>query len=301
MHPKPRLSPELGLLLVVLFWAGNFTAAKISFSQLDPLAFTAIRFALGAAVLWIVVRAVEGNRPLPPHALRPLIILGVVGNTIYQFCFVEGLDRTTATKSSLILAGMPVLVTWSAGMMGIERVTMRQKLAVLLATVGVAVVVLARGGGMDGGVRTGDWLLLVAVLFWAVYTLLLRHYNLKMSALQVTAWSVYTGTPGLILLGIPALLHTHWSTVTVAGWGGLVYSSLLSLVAAYVLWTRGIATIGASRTALYNTIVPLVATVIAMVILHEKPAITDLIGGVLIVAGVVASTRGGAPLKSTTV
>lgn len=299
MPPKSpaarRLSPEAGLLLVVLLWAGNFTAAKIAFTQLDPLAFTAIRFAIGSVAIWIVARMVEGRVPLPRGAFWPLVWTGLIGNTIYQFCFVEGLDRTSATKSSLILAGMPAIVTLCAGLLGIEHVTHRQRIAVLIATVGVAVVVLARGGGIDTSVGAGDALLLGAVVFWAAYTLMLRRYALPMSPLQVTAWTVYTGTPGLILLGIPALLHTNWHHVSWAGWGGVLYSALLSLVVAYVLWTRGISTIGAARTALYNTIVPLFATLIAVVVLHEKPGIGDLLGGLLIVAGVLLSASGNAP------
>jgi drug/metabolite transporter (DMT)-like permease len=291
MPPKPRLSPELGLLLVVLFWAGNFTAAKIAFTQLDPLAFTAIRFAIGSIAIWVVVRMMERPQPLPPGALWRLIVLGVVGNTIYQFCFVEGLDRTSATKASLILAGMPAIVTICASLMGIEHVTGRQRIAVIVATIGVAVVVLARGGEIDGAMRTGDWLLLAAVLFWAGYTLMLRRFNLRMSPLQLTAWTVYTGTPGLIVLGLPSAMHTDWHKVTAAAWGGVLYSAFLSLVAAYVLWNRGIATIGASRTAVYNTIVPLFATVIAVLILHESVGLWDLAGGVLIVGGVLLTGR----------
>lgn len=284
------------MLLVVLFWAGNFTAAKIAFSgQLDPLAFTALRFVLATAVLWAIVRWVEGPSPLPPGAFWPLVGLGVIGNTIYQICFMEGLQRTSATKSSLILAGMPALVTLTAGLLGIERVTTAQRIAVLVATVGVVVVILGRGGSIDSGFGSGELLLLGAVFTWAVYTLALRHLTLKMSALNLTAWTMYTGTPGLLLIGIPALRHTDWHAVTFGAWAGLLYSSLLSLVGAYVLWNRGVAVLGAARTVVYNTVVPLVATVIAMVALSERPGLIHIAGGALIVSGVLLTGRAEAP------
>src|SRR4051812_1200292 len=79
----PRLTPRAGMLLVVLFWGGNFTASKIAFTQLDPLAFTALRFTLASVVLWGVVRWVEGPTVLPPGIMMRLIWLGVIGNTIY--------------------------------------------------------------------------------------------------------------------------------------------------------------------------------------------------------------------------
>ena len=283
------------MLLVVLFWAGNFTAAKIAFNDhLNPAAFTAIRFVLATIVIWAIVRWVERPGPLPRGAFWPLVALGVIGNTIYQLCFMEGLQRTAATKSSLILACMPALVTFAAGVLGIERVSRTQQVAVLVATIGVVVVVLGHGGSIAGGIGTGELLLFGAVLSWTVYTLLLRRWTLKMSALNLTAWTMYTGTPVLVLLGIPSLRHTDWHAVTGRAWLGLVYSALLSLVAAYVLWNRGVAVLGAARTVMYNTLVPLAATLIAMVALNERPGVIHVIGGVLILSGVMLTGRGQA-------
>ncbi|HEY3933140.1 MAG TPA: DMT family transporter [Gemmatimonadales bacterium] len=296
MSPDRRgLSPQFGMLLVVLFWAGNFTAAKIAFTQLDPLAFTALRFVIASAVFWMIVRFAEGPIPLPRGAFWPLVGLGVIGNTIYQICFMEGLERTSATKSSLIIAGMPALVTMTAGLLGIERVTTAQRIAVLVATAGVVVVVVGRGGTLDHGFGPGEELLLGAVVMWTGYTLLLRRWNLSMSSLRLTAWTMYTGTPGLVLVGIPALRHTNWMHIGAGPWEGLAYSSLLSLVAAYTCWNRGVAMLGAARTVVFNTIVPLVATVIAMVMLGERPGLIHVVGGALIVGGVLLTGKSGPP------
>jgi drug/metabolite transporter (DMT)-like permease len=296
MSPDRRgLSPQFGMLLVVLFWAGNFTAAKIAFTQLDPLAFTALRFVLASVVFWMVVHVAEGPARLPYGAFWPLVWLGVIGNTIYQICFMEGLERTSATKSSLIIAGMPALVTLTAGILGIERVTAAQRIAVLVATAGVVVVVVGRGGTLDHGFGLGEELLLGAVFTWTAYTLLLRRWNLKMSSLRLTAWTMYTGTPGLVLVGIPALRRTDWTHIGAAPWAGLLYSSLLSLVAAYTFWNRGVAMLGAARTVVFNTIVPLVATGIAVVMLGERPGWIHVVGALLIVGGVLLTGRTGPP------
>lgn len=283
-----RLSPSTGMLLVTLFWGGNFTATKLAFTQIEPLAFTAIRFALATVVLWAIVRLVEGPaKPLPPGTFWPLVLLGVLGNTVYQLLFIEGLARTSATKSALILAVMPILVIVTASVLGIEHVTRRQRWAIALATLGVVIVVFARGGSLGGGINLGEILLLGGVVMWAAYTLLLRQFKGGLSSMRLTLWTLYTGTPGLVLAGIPQLLRTDWSRVSVAGWGGILYSALLSLIAAYILWNRGVAILGAARTVAYNTVVPLVATVIAMVGLGERPGMAHVAGGVLIVSGVL--------------
>jgi drug/metabolite transporter (DMT)-like permease len=83
--------------------------------------------------------------------------------------------------------------------------------------------------------------------------------------------------------------------VPASAWGGLVYSTLLSLVAAYILWSRAVHQIGASRAALYTCITPLIATAIAAAVLGERPTVWHLAGGLLIVSGVVLGNRRLAP------
>lgn len=286
-------SPQAGMLLVVLFWGANFSALKLAFTQLGPLALTALRFLLGTAVLAAIVWRQEGSLRVPRSAVRPLVILGVIGNTLYQLAFMGGLSLTSATNSALILASMPVVVTLLAGALGVETVSARQRNAVLLSSVGVVVVLAARGfGGLGAGDRTGDLLMMLAVLLWAAYTLLMRRYQMQgISSLKLTTWTLFTGTPGLVLAGVPQLLTTDWARVTWAGWGGVLYSALLSLVAAYLLYNRGVRALGASNAATYSCLTPLVAALIAMLALGERPTWIHLVGGAMIVGGVLLARK----------
>ena len=282
-------SAVMGLLLVVVFWAGNFTASKIALTEIPPLPFTAVRFALGSLILWCIL-AVRERRYLPPHGtLLPLIVLGVIGNTLYQLFFINGLAITTATNSALILAGMPTVVTVAAGVLGLERTSTRERLGLAIATLGVVVVVTSRKAGDVQGNARGDLLMVVAVLCWAAYTLGLRVLKGRISALGLTTWTLITGTPGLVMAGLPGVLRQDWGAVSRAGWIGLAYSILLSLVAAYVLWNRAVSKLGPARTALFSLLTPLVATLIAMAVLHERPGLPHLVGGAMIVGGVVVS------------
>jgi drug/metabolite transporter (DMT)-like permease len=284
-----------GLLLVVLFWGGNFTASKVSLRELDPLAFTAIRFTLGALLLAAVLRRRTGTLRLAPGMGRPMLWLGLVGNTLYQLFFIHGLARTSATNSSLILASMPTVVTVAAGLLGMETITGRRVAGLAVATVGVGAVIAARGFA-PGGDHTGDLLMLAAVFCWAAYTIGLRRMGTRMSAFDMTAWTMITGTPLLVLVAVPALLRVEWGAISGAAWAGLGYSTLLSLVAAYVLWNAAVQRLGAGRAAMVSLLTPFVATTIAMLVLHERPGLVHLAGGVLIVSGVVlAQWRGGTP------
>jgi len=292
---RPPLSAHLEMLLVVLIWGGNFTASKVAFPTIPPLAFTAIRFVSGSLLLWFVLGRLEGDRRPPRDLLWQLLVLGLIGNTLYQLCFITGLARTTATNTSLILSAMPTVVTVTAGLLGLERITTRQRWALALATLGVLIVVASRGLVLAHGDWRGDLLILAAVVCWTAYTIGLRRLGGRISSLSATAWTMILGTPGLLLAGLPQLSGMSWPEVTREAWVGLLYSTALSLLAAYILWTRAVLRIGASRAALYTCVTPLIATLIAMVILHERPTWVHLAGGVLIVGGVLLGRGGGAP------
>ena len=289
------MSPIVALLLVVLFWGGNFTASKVALAEIPPLPFTAIRFAVGSVLFGLVILRREGHVRPPRGAVLRLLGLGLVGNTLYQFCFINGLARTSATNSALILASMPTFVTVLGGALGLERTSARGVLGLVVASAGVLLVVAARGGAPGEG-HAGDGLMLAAVLCWALYTLALRRMgDSGLTPLELTAWSMILGTPGLLLAGLPGLATTSWSHVSAAAWAGLAYATLLSLVAAYLLWSHAVQALGASRAALVSLLVPFVATTIAMLMLGERPGPVHLAGGALIITGVLLA-RTAAPM-----
>ncbi|MDH4348984.1 MAG: DMT family transporter, partial [Gemmatimonadota bacterium] len=280
-------SPHVGMLLVVLFWGGNFTASKLAFPTLAPMAFTAIRFLAATALVWVLAGRMERRQPLDPGLIWPLIVLGLIGNTLYQVFFINGLARTSAINTSLILVSMPTVVTVAAGVMGLETVSGRQRLALALATAGVVAVLGARGLELSAGDWQGDAMILASVGCWAAYTLGLRKIAGRISALSVTAWTLLTGMPGLVIAGWPSLMRVEWGAVTGVAWAGLAYSTLLSLVAAYLLWSRGVQRLGAARAALYTCLTPVVATMVAILVLGERPTAAHLAGGALIIGGVL--------------
>ena len=280
------------MLLVVLFWGGNFSFSKLAFVDIPPLAFTAVRFVVGSAILWWLLARLEPEGTTPRELWGQLILLGIVGNTLYQLCFILGLARTSATNASLILSAMPTVLTVTAGVIGLESVSGRQRWALALATLGVLLVVAARGISPNAGDWTGDLLILGGVACWTGYSLGIRKLGGRLSALRITAVTMITGTPGLILAGVPSLVGMRWSGVRATAWSGLAYSTLLSLVASYILWSRAVQRLGPSRAALFTCITPLVATLVAMALLGERPTVAHLLGGGLIVGGVVLGTFG---------
>jgi len=275
------------MLLVCLIWGFNFSVTKSAFDQVPPLPFTAVRFIVSSLLLWLVLGVIERPARLPPGALKHLILLGVVGNTCYQLAFMLGLARTTATNSALILSTVPTVVAVFAGVLGLERITTRMRCGIALGTLGVGLVIATRGVDFDVRTLSGDLLTVLAVLFWASYTIGLRRVPPGVSPLRVTTITTIAGTPGLVLTGLPGTFQVNWDQVSTEAWLALAYASVLSLVVAYLLWNRSVKAIGGTRTAIYMCITPLVAVLGAWLLLGERPLPLQGVGAVFIITGVL--------------
>ena len=264
---------------------------KVALNEIPPLGFTAVRFAAGSLLLLAMVRLREGQARLPAGSLWRLVWLGFVGNTVYQICFISGLARTTAATSALLLATMPIMVALFGALLGIERLTRNILGGIAVAFCGIVLVVLSRGVTVSWQTLGGDPLVLTAVFFWAAYTLGLRTVGDDLSSLRLTALTMLTGTPGLVLAGGPELLRTDWQNVSIVAWGGLAYSIVFALVVAYLLWNNSVRAVGGSRTAIYTCVTPIIAMAIAWPVLGERPTPLQGVGAVLIIIGILLARR----------
>jgi drug/metabolite transporter (DMT)-like permease len=201
------------------------------------------------------------------------------------------LSKTTAANSAMLMGTTPAIVALVGGLFGLERLTRNVVLGVVLALAGMLVVMSQQGATVSAKTLTGDLLTLAAVLCWTAYVLGLRTLGGQLSSLSATAFTLLTGTPGLVLLGWPGLQTVAWAQLPGRVWFGLLYSSVLALVVAYVLYNSNVKRIGGVRTAIYGCIIPPLATLIAWPVLGERPRWWHAVGGLLIVSGVLLSRR----------
>ncbi len=282
---------DIGMLIVVLIWGLNFVVLKAAFIEIPPLAFTALRFVITSMTFGLILGFRKELRKPEPGNLWRFVWLGFIGNTAYQVLFAIGLSMTTAANSAMLLSTTPALLALCGGLLGIEKITRRMLVAIGLAVSGVALVMSARGTSFSESTAIGDLITLLSVFCWVAYVLGVRTVSGKVSSLQLTALSMIAGTPGLILLGAPQLARLDWGSVSTAAWLGLMYSTFLSLIVAYLLYNRSVRRIGSVQTSIYGSGIPVIAALAAWAVLDEKLTWLQGIGAALIIAGLVASRR----------
>jgi len=289
--PRAFSLSDLALVLIVIIWGTNYTVVKESLGFFPPMAFMALRFGLAAVAMAVVLHTREGWKPLPRATLLKLVVLGLVGNTLYQFCFVMGLAHTTAANSGMLASGTPVVTALLGAALGVDQLRRPLAMGLLLAVPGMLLIVSARGPELDASTRLGDFLILGASLCWALYTVGIRSIGPELSALRITALTMITGAPGVVLMGLPSVMSLEFASISAGAWFGVVYSALIPLVLAYVVWSRSVQAVGSSRTAIYNSGTPVVAALTAWLVRGERPTWMQAVGALLVISGVLVSRR----------
>jgi drug/metabolite transporter (DMT)-like permease len=290
---RPKAAPaaagfsrtDVLLICMVLVWGVNYIVIKAAMREIPPLAFNALRFAIAGPTLALLAWA--RKVPLPSRAdLGRLALLGLVGNSIYQFAFIEGVAHTRAGNAALILAAVPVQAAVLSHLRGQERLRARDVFGLVVSSVGIATIILGSGRDVSfGGTMEGDLLVFGSTVCWTLYIVLSKPAADRYGPLAVTAWTMGLGAIPIILGGVPALLALPWRAVSGAAFAGTAASAMGALVIAYVIWFRGVQRLGPARTSIFSNFTPVVVMLTAWPLLGETPTAWQVTGAAGIFAG----------------
>jgi len=274
------------LFMMAVIWGINFVVVKYATHVFNPVAFTGLRVGT-AAVFLLAVAFARGRFTLPRRDVIGLLLLGVIGNGLYQLCFVHGVARTRAGNAALIVAAAPAFIALFARVRGLERVRRLTLVGIALSVLGVGLVIVGSARPSNGEVTLlGSTLVFFGVLCWSVYTILLQPYTKRIDVIRLAAITMVGGAVPLLIASTPALIATDWSVVGRGGWLALFYSSVISMGVGYFFWYRGLRVLGPTRTAVYANLQPIIALAVAWAFLGEIPTIFQGVGAATIVAGV---------------
>jgi drug/metabolite transporter (DMT)-like permease len=281
LTPPTAAGPIAALVLASVLWGTADVAGKLTLDVIPPATLAALRFGVALAIFWTLARW-RGGPKVPMRVSAPLGLLGVALTFLLQNL---GLNRTTATNASLLQGAAPVLILLLAAVVLGETLDPRRLAAVGLTMAGVATVTLPGSGGLHTP-GLGDALVLASAGCFASFVVLGRRAFPVYGTLPVLAGMAAWGTTALLpvalleswLTGPPAIGPAHAALVLYLGAG----CSALT----YGLWGYALRHLEAGRAAAFDTLIPIVGVVAAMLVLREAPLIWHLVGGALVLAGV---------------
>jgi len=286
---------DLMMVLTIIIWALNFSVLKLSLPYFSsPHVYNFLRLLVSTFILFIALRLREGSvRVCGPDLLR-LAAVGIMGNFLYQALFIRGLELTSASNASFILATTPILVALMSMFLKHDRLHWPSWLGIVISFGGLYLIITRQSGALNlGGLSIkGDLMVLVGNIFWTLYTVFSKPLLDRMSPLRLTAWTMAAGTVAYLPLASPSLLRMNWLKPTFGAWAGLAYSALFAIVLGFVFWYTSVQRVGNSRTAVYGNITPVLTAVSAHFILGEGLSPFQALGAAIILAGVYLTRSG---------
>ncbi|WP_459617773.1 DMT family transporter [Bordetella sp. 2513F-2] len=280
------------MLVTILVWAGSWIVMKLIVPYIGPFDFVAVRYVSGGLVLFAL--AVVLRRPLSMPPWRLTLLVGLTQTAGFQACVQSALVEGAVGKVSLTTYTMPfwvVLFAW--GLLG-ERPGARHWAGIALAALGL-LCFLAPWNGL------GDALPMVlgagSGLCWGLGTVLAKRMFDRHAPdiLVFTAWQMLLG--GLVMVPVALAVPQIASRWGWQLWLGMAYIVIVATALGWLLWLAVVRRVPASVAGLSGLGVPVVAVLLAWLVLHEQPTATDALAMALILTGLYVISRAPVPVR----
>jgi drug/metabolite transporter (DMT)-like permease len=274
------------MMLTMLIWGINITSVKIAVSALPPLGFGLLRYALASSMLFAILKWREGSLHVRRSDLGWMIPAGAIGIGCNQIAFLLGIRMMSASLAAIVLATTPLITACLATVVAHERLRPRALVALLISFCGVVVVILGQGDRMSAS-WAGGLLILAAGVTLALGAVWAKWPLRTCSPLRVTAWMAFFGGLALLPPGLPALATVTPSSITPLITAAIAFTVLGSTVLGNMAWNYAVQQLGATRTAAYTYLQPVVAVAIAAVLLGERLTPVQFLGGAVVLLGLL--------------
>ncbi len=283
----------LMLSFASLAWAGNIVLGRAVAAEMPPVALSFWRWLTALVVLLpIAWPHIRRGWPIMKREWKMLALLSLVGMALFHSLLYYAVHWTTAINALLIMAICPAVIPVISRMIWGDRLTARQAFGIALSMVGVAVIVTRADLDVLTGLSLsyGDGVMVLAMLFWALYSVLVRR---RPAALHPNA--MLTGIVGFaVLFLLPAVAVEHMSgAVMPLNWASAVTVAYVGVVASalvYLGFNPAVETVGPNRAGLFLHLMPLFGAVLAIVFLGESLHLYHVSGACLIAAGIYLAT-----------
>jgi len=281
------------LAITALFWGGNAIAGRLAVGEVSPMVLTCLRWVLVVCILFpLFGRRLVTEWPVIRRSWLFVILMGVFGFTAFNALFYAAAHHTSAVNLTIFQGAIPVLVLLGTVLFFRAPILPLQILGMIVTVVGVIIVSVKADFEIlrTLALNIGDVWMLIACLFYAGYTLGLRHRPAVPGLVFFTALAIVAFLSALPLLAIEIASGTvQWPTLK--GWLVLAYVAFLPSLLAQLFFIRGVELIGPARAGLFVNLVPVFGALLAVLLLGEPFAFYHALGLILVLGGIWLAER----------
>jgi drug/metabolite transporter (DMT)-like permease len=281
-----------GLLIVLsVIWGLAFVAIRRADFELSAVNLTLLR--------WLIVSA--GFLAAYPFVIRPrtrfemrdfprLLLVSLTSVVIYHLSLNTAEKQVDASLAGLLISLAPLTTVLLSVVILREKTRARLWMAVVLAVAG-SVLIASPEISTNSTTLEGPLLVVVSAVSSGVFTVSSKPLTTKYGPFPVAAWSAFLGTAMLAPL-LSRSLAQEAGSLSVEGWGSVLYLALLSTVLANMIYFTLVSREPLSRLGVQLYLVPAVSAAGGVLILGESLALATIGGGVLLLVAVGLATSG---------
>lgn len=265
-------------------WSSAFASTRLIVEAAPPISALAIRFVISGLLGVLIARALGQSWRLTRPQWRACIIFGICQNALYLGFYFIAMQTIEASLAVIIASTMPLLVAFASWVFLGERLTAAAALGLLAGLVGVGIIMATRfSGGVD---VYGLVLCVLGVVALTIATLSVRGATSGGNFMMVVGLQMLIGS--VLLSGVAVATETltiDWSWTFVAAF---IWTTLVPGLAATLIWFKLVERISATRAATFHFLNPFFGVAMAAILLGETLRMTDAIGVLVIMAGILA-------------
>lgn len=287
------ISSYLILAIAPLCWAGNIVLARGVIDIIPPITLAFWRWT-GAFLLLIPFtwRTAKQDWGVVKQSWGIILLLSIFGISCFNTLLYTAVHTIPAINGALIQTAMPAAIILISVLVFKDRVTLLQIFGAVICMFG-AFLVVCKGNILEIrylSLATGDILMMIAVVTYALYSVLLRKRPL-IHPLSLLTYTFGIGALGLLPLYIWEIYYYPPFEITIQVLLSILYVAVFPSIIAYFCWNRGIADLGPNRAGLFINLIPVFASVFAILFLNESLKIYHILGMVLIFSGMILFNR----------
>jgi len=285
-----------GLILIALSWGFNWPAVKLALNEMPIWSMRAVGLTAGSLLLMGLAKASGRALKVVGRQWPALILAGLLNVTAFNVLTAVAQTLMPTSRAVILAYTMPLWTALLARIFLGEALTWRQRRALILGAAGLAAVLIPLRTKLgEPAVEAAIAAILGAAIAWAAGTIVMKRAAFASDPVVTTAWQLAIGAIS-VWLGAWVFEARELATLSVwpqtwAGWGGLVYNSVIGIALSYFLWFGMVARLPAATAAIGVLLVPVVGVTAAMAIIGERPSLADGLGFLLITAAVFINAR----------
>jgi len=273
----------------MLLWASSFIALKFAFEAYSPMFVIWARMIVASCCFVFFIKQFF-RFDYKAGDWKLLCCMALLEPCIYFVLEAEALMNTSAAQAGTITAILPLLIAFIAFFTLGERVTRTQLAGFSVAFAGV--IGLSLGSEVTESAPNplwGNFLEFLAMCCAAGYSVLLKRFSVRYSAVFLTAFPAFVGaiffTPFMLMLQFP-------TTFSLVGTGAIIYLGMVVTLGAYLCFNYAVSRLPVTVAGSFSNLIPVFTVVLAWLILDESLTQSQLVACALVASGVYLSQRG---------